>query len=78
MQKSSGMNQFAEQIKEWMNREGMTLRAVAAMIGMDHGNLSKILSGQQGVTITRAEEIANRCGFEFCVNLKKSEKIGAS
>jgi transcriptional regulator with XRE-family HTH domain len=78
MQKSSAMNQFTEQLKDWIKSEGMTLRAAAAMIGMDHGNLSKILNGHEGLTITRAEDIANRFGFELCVDLKKSQKIGAA
>lgn len=78
MTESAAMNQFSEQIKALIAQRGMTLTAAAAVIGIDRGNLSRILNGKEGVTLDRAERIANALGATFCIKVKKSGKISAA
>lgn len=78
MQESDSMKQFAEQIKAIIEAQGITLTAAAALIGMDRGNLSRILNGKERVTLDRAERIANALGATICVKVKKTQKISAA
>lgn len=78
MSKSAAMNEFAKQIRALIEERGLTLSAAAAEIGMDRGNLSRILNGKERVTLDRAERIANALGATLCVNLKKVAKISAA
>jgi plasmid maintenance system antidote protein VapI len=78
MTKSNAMNDFTTQISDFLKSEGLSITAAARRIGMDHGNLSRILSGQEGVTLERAERIANALGAQLTVQLQKISKIGAA
>lgn len=78
MSNLSAMQDFSQKLRDAIKESGLTLRAAAAKIGMDHGNLSKILSGKEGVTIERAEQIAAKLGFRICLELEKISKIGAA
>jgi transcriptional regulator with XRE-family HTH domain len=48
------------------------------MAGIDPGNFSRILNGKEGVTLERAERIANALGATLSIKVKKSEKISAA
>lgn len=78
MAESDAMNQFAQQIREIIEQQGLTLTAAAQAIGMDRGNLSRILSGKEGVTLDRAERIANAFGGTLCVKVEKLTKNSAA
>ncbi len=78
MRNSSTMEDFSNKLRQAIDESGLTLRAAAAKIGMDHGNLSRILSGKEGVTLERAEHIAKKLGFRICLELEKISKIGAA
>ncbi len=78
MTESTIMTQFAEQIREMMAEQKLTLTAASRIIGIDRGNLSRILNGKERVTLDRAERIANALGATLCVKLKKVSKISAA
>lgn len=78
MAESTIMTQFAEQIREMMAEQKLTLTAASRIIGIDRGNLSRILNGKERVTLDRAERIANALGATLCVKLKKVTKISAA
>ena len=78
MQNYSAMNQFSEQLKAMIEAAGMNMQEAAALIGMDKGNLSKIVNGKEGVTLERAERIANALGGTISVKITKLEKMSVS
>jgi len=75
MTESAAMKDFASQIKDLIEARGLSLTTAAVEIGMDRGNLSRILNGKERVTLDRAEIIASRLGVELCVKLRKKQKI---
>lgn len=72
------MDQFSQQLKSLIESSGMTLSAAASVLGMDAGNLSKIVNGKEGVTLERANRIASGLGLTLTVQLKKNRKMIAS
>ena len=78
MTKLSAMEQFTKTIRDLLESRGLSISAAARMIGMDHGNLSKILNNKEGLTLERAERIANQLGVTLCIEIKNSEKISAA
>lgn len=66
------MNQFAEQLRKMIKRSGKTMQAFAEDIGMDKGNLSRIVNGKECVTIDRAERIADALGATVSIKIKKN------
>jgi transcriptional regulator with XRE-family HTH domain len=78
MTESTIMTQFAEQIRAMMAEQKLTLTAASRIIGIDRGNLSRILNGKERVTLDRAERIANALGATLCVKLKKVSKMSAA
>lgn len=78
MTKLSAMEQFTKTIRDLLESRGLSISAAARMIGMDHGNLSKILNNKEGLTLERAERIANQLGVTLCIEVKNSEKISAA
>ena len=69
------MSQFTEQIQKLIKDSGLTQSEAAAVIGMDPGNLSRILNGKEGLTFDRAEHIANSLGATLSVKVKKTSEI---
>lgn len=74
----SAMEQFTKTIREILESRGLSISAAARLMGMDHGNLSKILNNKEGLTLDRAERIANHLGVTLCIEVKNSEKISAA
>ena len=78
MQNYTAMNQFAEQLRTIIDEAGLTMQAASVMIGIDKGNLSRIVNGKEGVTIERAERIANALGATISVKIKKTKKMSVA
>jgi transcriptional regulator with XRE-family HTH domain len=78
MSESSIMSDFCKQIKRFIEANGMTPCVAAKLAGIDPGNFSRILNGKEGVTLERAERIANALGATLSIKVKKSEKISAA
>jgi transcriptional regulator with XRE-family HTH domain len=75
MTKLAAMEQFAQQLKSVIDASGLTLAGAAAKLGMDAGNLSKIVNGKEEVTLKRANRIANGLGFTLELQFKKNRKM---
>ena len=78
MQNCTAMNQFSEQLKVMIAAAGMNMQEAAAVIGIDKGNLSKIVNGKEGVTLERAERIANALGGTISVKITKLKKMSVA
>lgn len=78
MSESVAMNDFCEQLRRLIESSGMTVSVAAQSVGLDPGNLSRILNGKERVTIERAEKIANLFGGTLSIKLRKREKISAA
>jgi len=78
MQNYSAMNQFTEQLKSMIEAAGLSMQEAAAVIGIDKGNLSKIVNGKEGVTLERAERIANALGGTISVKITKLKKMSVA
>ena len=78
MHNYTAMNQFSEQLKSIIEDAGLTMQAASVMIGIDKGNLSRIVNGKEGVTLERAERIANALGATISVKIKKSKKMSVA
>lgn len=49
---------FRTNVRETMNRKGLTIAKLASLAGTSASGMSCILSGKDGVTLERAERIA--------------------
>jgi transcriptional regulator with XRE-family HTH domain len=58
MRKSTAMNRFIENAKRLRTDRAMSIQALADKIGMDRGQLSRILSGVNSPTLETMERIA--------------------
>ena len=63
MKKSSAMKRFVVNAERIRNERGLSIQALADSIGMDRGQLSRILSGTNSPTLETMERIAKglRC-----------------
>lgn len=69
-------NSIQKQLLDLIHSQGLSIRGAAAVIGMDNSNLSKILRGKEGLTIERAERLANALGGSLSVKIEKiAEKV---
>jgi plasmid maintenance system antidote protein VapI len=75
---NAAMSDFTQQLREMMSEKGLTITAAAKLIGIDRGNLSRILNGKERVTLDRAERIVNQLGATLSVKVKKTRKISAA
>lgn len=78
MRNYNAMNQFSEQLKRIIEDAGLTMQAASVVIGIDKGNLSRIVNGKEGVTLERAERIANALGATISVKITKSKKMSVA
>jgi transcriptional regulator with XRE-family HTH domain len=78
MQKLDAMNTFANNVRTALAQRKMSMNELARKLKMDSGNLSKILSCKEGVTLDRAERIAEALDMQLWKLLKNSEKISSA
>jgi transcriptional regulator with XRE-family HTH domain len=75
MQNYDAMNTFSENVKAVLTRKKMSMRELARKLDMASGNLSKILSCKEGITLERAARIADALEVPLWWLLKNSVKI---
>lgn len=69
-------NSIQTQLLDLIHSQELSIRGAAELIGMDNSNLSKILRGKEGLTIERAERIANALGGSLSIKVEKiAEKV---
>lgn len=72
---SRAVNIFRANVRAVMAQQGLTITELAEKAGTSRPGMSRILSGDDGVTITRAERIANALGVPLPALLSTVEKI---
>lgn len=73
MPSSKAADVFRHNVRLLMDDNGLTITALAEKIGTSRAGVSRILSGDDGVTLDRAERIATALGFPLASLL--TEKI---
>ena len=59
------MSQQPKTLIEAIRNSGLSIREIARLAEVDNGNLSRWLRGESGITLDRAERIANAIGLQF-------------
>jgi plasmid maintenance system antidote protein VapI len=72
------MNDFCEQLRQLIDATGLTVSKAAESVGIDPGNLSRILNGKERVTLDRAEKLASLFGGTISIKVRKKQKISAA
>lgn len=57
------MNHFRKNMRLALDANGMTQQDLAVVSGISPVNISRILSGKEGVTLERAEKLSIAAGF---------------
>ena len=78
MTNCDAMNTFSANVKLVLARKKMSMRELASKLQMDSGNLSRILSCKEGITLERAARIADALETPLWSLLKHSEKISVA
>ena len=65
---------FRERVREVMTLRGTTITELAEAVGMSRPGLSRVLSGAEGISLSRAERIADEINISLA-DLLNSEKI---
>lgn len=63
--KNTAMSRFTDNVLAILDDRGTTITWLAAECGISRPNLSKILNGREGVTLERAERIAEALSVEL-------------
>lgn len=66
---------FRENVKQILDERGMTITEFAEQVGTSRPSMSRILSGEDGVTIDRAERIAIALNLPLRKLLSENRKI---
>lgn len=69
------MNIFCKNVRTALEARGMTLTSLAEATGIHRPNLSKILSGKEGVTLDRAGVISSALGYSLSDLVSSNFKI---
>lgn len=75
MARLNAMETFAKNVKSELARQKLSMRELSRRLEMDSGNLSRILSCEEGVTLDRASRIAEALQVELWTLLRNSEKM---
>lgn len=62
---SVALNSFRRNVKTLLDEHQITLTQMAADIGMSRPGLSRVIHGHDGVTLDRAEKIADYLGVSL-------------
>ena len=65
MQDTSAMQRFTDNVARIMTDQGITVTGLASSSGIGRPGLSRILNGHEGITLERAEKIAEALGVEL-------------
>jgi transcriptional regulator with XRE-family HTH domain len=66
---------FRVNLRAIMVERGLTIQQLADLVGTARPNMSRILSGKEGLSIDRAEHMAEALGVELTDLLSSVEKI---
>ncbi len=75
MRKSSAMKRFVENAERIRRERGLSIQSLADSIGMDRGQLSRILSGTNSPTLETMERIAKGLKCDVVDFLNEAEAL---
>lgn len=78
MKKSSAMKRFVENAERIRLERGLSIQALADEVGMDRGQLSRILSGTNSPTLETMERIAKGLKCDVADFLVEREALAAA
>lgn len=78
MRKSSAMKRFVENAERMRLDRGLSIQCLADSIGMDRGQLSRILSGTNSPTLETMERIAKGLKCDVADFLIEAESLAAA
>lgn len=67
---------MGNRLREVLKREGVTAYQVCKDLGMDQGELSRILHGKSNISLWRLEQIADYLGYEVKLVKRPSSRKG--
>ena len=63
-----------EQIKKALEADGRTRYRIAKASGITQGQLSRLVSGERGLTVDTLERLADCLGLEIVIRPKRRQK----
>lgn len=69
-EKSQDLIEFAKQLKEWCEANGLSLRAFARMLGISHSSYAKYEKAENFPSIKMASKIAEITGLDVPTKLR--------
>lgn len=68
---------MGNRLREILKKEGVTAYQIWKDLGIDQGEMSRVLSGKQNLTFSRLEKLADYLGYDInFVKRKGSNKKG--
>lgn len=68
------MSQLLDEIRAAIEASGITRYRISRDLGIDQGQLSKLMAGQCGVSYERLEQLVDYLGLEIIVRPKQDKK----
>ena len=78
MRKSSAMKRFVENVERIRRERALSIQSLADSIGMDRGQLSRVLSGTNSPTLETMERIAKGLKCDVIDFLADAEALAAA
>lgn len=73
---NDSLEAFRENLRDLMEKRGITMTQLADDLGMSRPSLSRVLHGHDGISLERADRIANYLGVPLGRLLRNREKVG--
>lgn len=70
------MSRLLGEIRELIEGSGESRYSLARRCGVDEGRLSRLMSGERGLSIDAIEQLADALGFEVVLKPKRSGRKG--
>jgi transcriptional regulator with XRE-family HTH domain len=65
---------MGNRLREILNKEGVTAYRIWKDLGIDQGEMSKVLNGKQNLTVSRLEMVADYLGYDLVFVKRKGSK----
>lgn len=65
---------MGNRLREILNKEGVTAYRIWKDLGIDQGEMSRVLNGKQNLTVSRLEMVADYLGYDIVFVKRKGSK----
>jgi transcriptional regulator with XRE-family HTH domain len=65
---------MGNRLREILNKEGVTAYRIWKDLGIDQGEMSRVLNGKQNLTVSRLEMVADYLGYDLVFVKRKGSK----